>query len=185
LGGTEHKKTFIPTIQKINDYFRTSFIKTIGIDFVVYQDTFQIWDTAGQARFFNITKAYFQNAFAILHFGPTDFLSTLESTLRSAPDLLYQHYAVNYETSSKTLPAGKIQLKTSASIGSLLNLEELTPVFEKALEARAFCATDPAVYPETITSLLDALRTPPDLVLKKTPRAIHQDKASGRSCAVM
>mmetsp|Transcript_40953 Transcript_40953/g.47054 ORF Transcript_40953/g.47054 Transcript_40953/m.47054 type:complete len:174 (+) Transcript_40953:38-559(+) len=55
------------------DYFPTTHMPTIGIDFKIKTITvkkkvvkLQVWDTAGQERFRNITQTYYKGAAAIL-----------------------------------------------------------------------------------------------------------------------
>jgi Ras-related protein Rab-8A len=55
------------------DYFPTSHIQTLGIDFKLKIESinnkvykFQIWDTAGQERFRKLTTAYYKNAKGII-----------------------------------------------------------------------------------------------------------------------
>jgi Ras-related protein Rab-8A len=55
------------------EYFPTSHIQTLGIDFKLKVQTidsktykFQIWDTAGQERFRKLTTAYYKNAKGII-----------------------------------------------------------------------------------------------------------------------
>ncbi|KAJ7564970.1 hypothetical protein O6H91_02G042100 [Diphasiastrum complanatum] len=56
-----------------DDSFATSFVTTIGIDFKIRtvelegkRVKFQVWDTAGQARFRAITNAYYRGANGIV-----------------------------------------------------------------------------------------------------------------------
>ena len=53
--------------------FKDSYVATIGVDFklktVIIEDTkfkLQIWDTAGQQRFRNITQTYYKGASGII-----------------------------------------------------------------------------------------------------------------------
>ena len=55
------------------DYFPSSHIQTLGIDFKIKHEEiegkqykFQIWDTAGQERFRKLTTAYYKNAMGII-----------------------------------------------------------------------------------------------------------------------
>lgn len=57
----------------VDDYFNSSFITTIGIDFkiktLIIDDVkykLQIWDTSGQERFKTITRAYYRGALGVI-----------------------------------------------------------------------------------------------------------------------
>ena len=68
IGDSSVGKTSI-MMRFVNDKFSSSFITTIGIDFVTKiidvsgnKIRLQIWDTAGQERFRSITTSYFKGA---------------------------------------------------------------------------------------------------------------------------
>lgn len=72
LGDGKVGKTSI-LLRFTEEYFPTSHIQTLGIDFKLKVQTianktykFQIWDTAGQERFRKLTTAYYKNAKGII-----------------------------------------------------------------------------------------------------------------------
>lgn len=72
LGDGKVGKTSI-LLRFTEDYFPTSHIQTLGIDFKLKLQTiegkmykFQVWDTAGQERFRKLTTAYYKNAKGII-----------------------------------------------------------------------------------------------------------------------
>ena len=72
LGDGKVGKTSI-LLRFTEDYFPTSHIQTLGIDFKLKVQEiegkfykFQVWDTAGQERFRKLTTAYYKNAKGII-----------------------------------------------------------------------------------------------------------------------
>ncbi|KAI0981182.1 hypothetical protein GJ496_002269 [Pomphorhynchus laevis] len=73
-----------------DDTFSESFVATIGIDFKIKNITardnqlvkLQLWDTAGQEKFFTITRPYYRNAHCVLLIYDVTKASSFENVKR-------------------------------------------------------------------------------------------------------